>query len=99
LIGVEDTAVPSLSGVTVAPNPAARGARVRLAFPGTGAGARIAVVDVNGRLARTLTTAGEGVALWDGADEHGVAVRPGLYFVRSLASADPRSVGRVVVLR
>jgi subtilisin family serine protease len=47
------------------------------------AGARITIVDVSGRVVRRAVLDGTMGALpWDGTDERGRQVRPGLYFVR-----------------
>jgi flagellar hook assembly protein FlgD len=47
---------------------------------------RLAVYDVRGRLVRTLhdgpAAAGEHVYTWDGADEGGLRLAPGVYFTR-----------------
>jgi subtilisin family serine protease len=79
--------------LSVSPNPFAAGARI--AAPGAG---RVEIVDVSGRIVRRATLAGERPAFaWDGRDERGAEVRPGVYLVR-FEGASGRVVRRVVKL-
>jgi ligand-binding sensor domain-containing protein len=56
------------------------------------------VYSIEGRLVRHLPSAGNGTLLWDGRDDHGVQVRPGLYFVRVEAGGRSATT-RVTLLR
>lgn len=77
------------------PNPVRAGADVRLAV--TGASELLgAVVDVRGRLVRSLS--GRGELGWDGRDEAGHPVAPGVYFLR-VRSGVAEGQRKVTVLR
>jgi hypothetical protein len=56
------------------------------------------VYTVEGRLIRTLRGAGNDQVVWDGRDDHGNLVRPGLYFMR-LEAGGKASTVRVSLLR
>jgi flagellar hook assembly protein FlgD len=60
------------------------------------------VLDASGRRVRTLAdgagTAGAHSAAWDGHDDAGRAVPPGIYFA-ALNLGDARATSRLVVLR
>jgi flagellar hook assembly protein FlgD len=68
----------------------------------TASRATVKIVDVAGRLVRTLGSeelaAGPHDLVWDGKAEGGAAVRPGVYFYR-LEAAGWSSQRRVVVLQ
>ncbi len=82
------TAVPATSSsdlpVTVVPNPARGACAVR--WSGGGGVVRVDVVDAAGRSVRRLASgwrpAGAQSLAWDGRDDGGVAVAPGVYFAR-----------------
>ncbi len=82
-------------------NPARGGTRLRFVLPRAGA-VSVGVFDVSGRCVRTLQggalAAGAHELAWDGRDEHGVAVAPGVYLAR-VDGAGVRAATRVVVLR
>jgi hypothetical protein len=61
-----------------APNPF-RGA-LRISGP---AGTRITIFDLSGRRRRTAVLDGGGAFAWDGRDDSGRPVAPGLYFARA----------------
>jgi len=65
------------------PNPAAGSVHLRLdsGFAMSDR-AKIAIVDVNGRIVRVLDTAGKSDCLWDGCDDSGRPVSSGLYWAR-----------------
>ncbi len=97
------TAEAPVAAMHVAPNPFTTTAAVRFAAPAEGA-ARLEVMDVAGRRVRSLD-AGSGPAgngtrtvVWDGRDERGQAITPGVYFVR-LATNAGTQVERVVHIR
>lgn len=97
-----DAGSPSSLALTLAGrHPATDGAALRLRLPRAGA-VRLALFDAAGRRVRTLDPgvrpAGEHVLRWDGRDDAGVRVAPGVY----LAAAEwdgRRASARVVVLR
>ena len=84
--------------VRVYPNPATTTALgLSLRLTGDAEGYRGEIFDLSGRRLRRFSAAVNGLAIWDGRDDDGRPVRPGLYFVR--AEAGGRSaVARVVVL-
>lgn len=67
-----------------APNPSANDTRIAFAMPAPGP-ARVSVLDVRGRRVRGLTegtrSAGRHELVWDGRDDGGNPVAPGVYFV------------------
>jgi hypothetical protein len=70
---------------SAAPNPFRD--RTRLAFALAAKGpVDLAIHSVDGRRVRTLARgifeAGEHAVTWEGTDDHGAPVRPGLYFAR-----------------
>lgn len=97
-----DGAVAAPGALRVTPNPVAPGAAVTLRFtlPRAGA-ARVQVFDVNGRLRATPfegpLEAGERRAEWNGRDDLGHAVAPGVYFARLTAPGLVRTEKFVVV--
>ena len=68
----------------------------------TAGSARIALYDVGGRLVRTVADrafpAGRTALMWDGNDERGTPLRPGLYLAR-FTSGRASVQRRVVVLK
>jgi len=80
-----------------APNPARGLQSLAFARP-VAAGARVEVLDLTGRrrVARELSSGAPSWS-WDGRDDQGAAVEPGLYFVRVVDGART-AVGRVVRL-
>ena len=91
-------AVQGLAPVT--PNPGRDASHIRFTLVDPGR-VRVAVYDLAGRRVRVLSdgpqTAGEHALTWDGRDEAGKTVRPGLYFVRMTGAgrAQTRSVVRI----
>jgi hypothetical protein len=80
LAGGSLPAAPSVVFASVA-----GGARIRFAQPSAGP-VSLRVFDVRGRVVRTLLAetrpAGEATITWDGVDDSGVRVAPGMYFYR-----------------
>jgi flagellar hook assembly protein FlgD len=77
----------------VSPNPFHSGARITA--PGAG---RVEIVDATGRRVRGVKLGeGAGAFNWDGRDERGRTVPPGLYFARYEGAAG-RSVVKVMKL-
>jgi hypothetical protein len=87
-------------GMSLQPNPTSRGARIWLG-PGSVAGAsRVEIFDVRGRLVRRLPLNEAGAVIWDGRDEGGLDVPPGVHLVRSIrADGSSIAVKRLVVVR
>ena len=72
----------------VFPNPATlTGLGVELRLQGVSAGYTGGIYDLRGRLLRRFTTLERGRVFWDGRDENGVLVDPGVYFVRAQGSS------------
>jgi hypothetical protein len=86
------------------PNPSAGGASMALRFElATGGPVTARVLDVHGRLVRTLARdlacpVGPSELRWDGRDAGGTAVPAGLYFVEVASGAETRAQ-RAVILR
>ena len=101
--GVDPAGAPGLSALAVraTPNPLVAGTELRFTLPAAGA-VEFTVVDVAGRVRRTLATgalgAGEHRIAFDGRDARGEALPRGVYLVRAQAGAD-RAETRLVVLR
>ncbi len=100
-VAPSSTRSPSLAFAAPTPNPM-RGAATFTLVLGTRGPLRVGLYDVQGRLVRTLrdgeSPAGEQRITWDGRDEHGARVAPGLYLAR--AEGNGRAlVRRVCLLR
>ncbi|HTK31342.1 MAG TPA: FlgD immunoglobulin-like domain containing protein [Candidatus Saccharimonadaceae bacterium] len=98
-------AITGLALLDPAPSPVRGRARFAFALPAgarPGIGARLSIVDVRGRLVRTLAEgvsgAGHHEVTWDAADASGRRVAPGLYFA-TLEWNGTRLTRRVPVLR
>jgi len=100
LAGLGSPTVGAVSGaaLSVAPNPFRESTSIRYAAP-SGAPFHLRLYDVQGRLIRRLdATSRSGAVSWDGRDEKGVSVTPGVYFLR-LDSATGVQSSKVVRLR
>ncbi len=85
--------------VRVFPNPIhLTGLGFALRLSGEGMSYRGAVYDLDGRRLKSIAVEGNGAVAWDGRDQHGELVPPGLYFVRVEAGGRTASA-RVAVLR
>ncbi|MFH1501813.1 MAG: FlgD immunoglobulin-like domain containing protein [Candidatus Eisenbacteria bacterium] len=84
---------------SVWPQPSRRETTVEFALP-RGAGGRLNVYDLSGRLVRTLWRGdgGERAVVWNGRDESGIPVGTGVYFVE-LSSPAGADRAKLVVLR
>lgn len=90
--------LPSLH-VTVWPNPldlSALGGPLRLT--GEGTAYRGAVYSVDGRRVKPVAVDGNGAVVWDGRDDKGNVVPPGVYLLR-VEAGGKAATARVVVLR
>jgi zinc metalloprotease ZmpB len=98
--GVDDKGTPRAL-ITLQPNPVVPGGGIRLALPATRAGS-LAIYDLQGRKVRTLAdgalSAGTTEYSWDGRNDAGQPVGPGMYFVR-LAAGDAVAVRKVILSR
>ena len=76
------------------PNPVRRGTPIAIGFATTTEphNARFIVLDIAGRVVRQLGPVLGGNLIWDGRDEHGRLVRPGVYFVRSATGTQSMKV-------
>jgi YD repeat-containing protein len=84
--------------VHICPTPTRGGATIRLAPPAEG-GIAVWISDADGRLLRWLHAAPRAHEVyWDGRDNRGREVAPGLYFVR-VVEAGEKSAGRVLIIR
>ena len=91
----EFPAVEGVRGIQAFPNPTT--ASVLLQLPGDRLPTSIGILDVSGRLVRTVQDVGApaGSVLWDGRDEAGTPVPAGVYYVR-LLNAGERVSGTVI---
>ena len=85
----------------VTPNPVLASAAITFELPVTAA-ARLALFDLSGRVVRTLAegtlVAGAHSARWDGTDDQGRRLSPGVYFAQ-LTCGSQKAVVRVVLLK
>ena len=80
------------------PNPAREGVTIHLDFAAEGGAVDLRIHDAAGRLVRRILDPALGSSIaWDGRDESGMRVRPGLYFYRVESAAGPVH-GRVTIL-
>ncbi|MBK7368198.1 MAG: hypothetical protein IPJ04_09900 [Candidatus Eisenbacteria bacterium] len=98
---VEGAAIRVLAFSSPSPNPAPRALGARLSFTLPVAGhARLAVLDAAGRAVRTLADGTREAGAWDvrfdGRDDRGAALAPGLYFAR-LTTASGSLTRRIVL--
>jgi ligand-binding sensor domain-containing protein len=56
------------------------------------------IYDLNGRVVNRFTQVRDGQAFWNGRDQHGTLVKPGIYFVRA-TSKGHSATARVAVVR
>jgi hypothetical protein len=98
---IDDPPACSLFLAAPAPNPLSPGTALRFGLP-AGGRVRLAVYDVAGRRVALLEDSnrgpGEYVCTWDGQDQRGLRVSPGIYLVR-LDAGDAFAATKVVVLR
>jgi hypothetical protein len=83
------------------PNPTTASTRIRVEFPGAGA-PDIAIFDATGRLISSLDASPEGnafVASWDGTDDRGRRLAPGIYFFRATTPGYEPLTGKLVLTR
>lgn len=102
---IAPAAIPDLAGIPaglrldVTPNPFTQSAEIRFVLP-EAATATVAIYSAEGRRLRTLAsgsfTAGVQTAHFDGRDDAGVALPPGVYFAR--VAAGSRSTGRTLTI-
>src|SRR5262249_33052967 len=75
---------------SIAPNPFTQSTMIQYAVKTSGERVQIAIYNVAGRMIRNLldrtADAGTHVVAWDGTNEAGVKMTPGVYFVRSRIS-------------
>lgn len=95
--------LPPTMTLHVRPNPAFSGeARLTFTLSST-SHLRLAIYDAQGRIVRVLANGslppGPREYRWDGTGERGVAVEPGLYFVRLDLDGVTRGRGRIAILR
>jgi hypothetical protein len=100
--GTDGGVIPMTFGLHAAvPNPIVRSSTVGFDLP-TPRFVRMRVYDATGRVARTLVegplAAGRHQHAWDGADDRGLPVPAGLYFLR-LDTDEEHATRKVTVLR
>ncbi|MDM7916676.1 MAG: M28 family peptidase [Candidatus Eisenbacteria bacterium] len=84
------------------PNPANAGSSVRFALPQAGE-VSLQLFGIDGRLVRTLVdgplAAGGHALAWDGRNDRGAAVAPGIYYVRLRAADGQERTQTLTILR
>lgn len=82
-VAVEDLGPAPMAGLKLTPNPCRGGAQ--FTFRGSGRDVRFDILDVGGRVIRTIEVAGteSASAQWNGLDDMGSRVPAGLYWVRA----------------
>ena len=103
-----EASIRSLTPLAAWPLPY-RGGPLTISFAtagGLGGGvgrAELAVYDVSGRLVRRIESgaypAGHRITAWDGRDEHGRDVAPGIYFVQARGDLGYRRTMKISVIR
>jgi hypothetical protein len=84
--------------IQLSPNPATlTGLGIQLRLSGDASAYRGEVYDVCGRRLRRFAATANGQVIWDGRDESGELVRPGIYLVRAEAGGH-QAVARVALL-
>ncbi len=85
MAGVDDTRIPVRLAMSVFPNPVMTAGEIRLAIPNNDR-VSVKIYDVNGKYVETLldrqVQAGEHQVTWEGRNQDGRRVTPGIYFVR-----------------
>jgi len=99
---VDAPVAPAFSStLTIFPNPTTGATRLSFDLRRRGRGL-LSLFTIQGRAVRRLATgelaAGRNQLVWDGRDEHGARVPPGLYYAR-LEVGDTRETGKVIVIR
>jgi ligand-binding sensor domain-containing protein len=90
--GGEDT-------LRVYPNPATlTGLGIQLRLQGASAGYVGGIYDLRGRLVHRFSISSRGQVFWNGRDDHGVMVTPGVYFVRAEGAGGRIARSRFVLL-
>jgi hypothetical protein len=99
--GIDDGAGARRLAVSNYPNPFNPRTSIRYELPAAGP-VELRIYDPAGRLVRTLETGEKGAGAhevdWDGADDRGVPVAAGIYFVR-VATERGEASGKVVLLK
>jgi hypothetical protein len=81
------------------PNPARRGVRVQIELPAGQRATHVEIYDIGGRMERRLAVDGAGGVVWDGQDEAGRSMRPGIHLIRPAGRGGALGmVGRLVLL-
>jgi len=100
LAGVGMNPLPHAMALSLQPNPSTRGTRILLGRDAAASTTRIEIYDVHGRLERRLAVDGSGAVTWDGRDESGAAVQPGVHLVRTILANGASGPGqRLVTIR
>ncbi len=103
-VGAGELEVAGMRGIAVFPNPMRNeGTRLVFAAPAN-APVKLTIHDVAGRRIRTLAapavdSSDEREAFWEGRDDAGALVAPGVYFVRLEATGRAAEVSRITLVR
>ena len=95
------SSLPTAASLTVKvyPNPMGlTGIGTPIRLSGNGGTYDGEVYDLGGRVVRHFTAVRDGEVFWNGADDHGTIVRPGVYFVR-VVSQGRTATARIALVR
>ena len=104
VVAVNDPGPPQVAGLRVTPNPTVADARIAFSVPSNERHARttLSIYSVSGRSVRRLVDGpsepGVHEILWDGRDDDGRRINPGVYFLKLLTGAQ-RAEQRLLILR
>ncbi len=98
---IETAATPSITLDRAVPNPFSSSTSFAFRVPDGGAAVDVGVYSVAGRLVKTLANGPQGAGIvtvtWDGTDNGGVRMAPGVYFLRSRIGSES-NVTRVIYI-
>ena len=99
-VGVPPAGTPSAQRLTLWPDPVRERLTLRLA-PAAGAARRVDILDVSGRLVRSLAGLPEagGDVSWDLRRSDGTRAAPGVHFAVERVGGERRSAARFIVVR
>jgi len=99
VVSVSDHLSPRTPDLAVFPNPTHAGVLIQLSSLRAQQTSAIEIFDLRGRRERRLQLAGAASIQWDGRDENGRPVGPGIHFVRPVGSGTPQPAQRLVIVR
>ncbi len=99
VVSVNDPGAPRPLEFAVYPNPSPSGrVQIRMGRPRSAGITAVAILDVGGRRERRLDLDENGNVAWDGRDEGGRLVGPGIHFVQPIGSDGAVRKSRAIVI-